>query len=111
MRPHLDTERQRPLGDEARDDAEGEQAQHLPPDLQACGRLLLDVFRGDPALSIRGEEAEEAWRVVEPVLSAWERGLVPLEEYPAGSDGPPERHAMPERRDDLLHEESVMPAE
>ncbi|PSK57161.1 Glucose-6-phosphate 1-dehydrogenase [Streptomyces sp. 111WW2] len=81
------------------------------PDLPAYGRLLLDVLRGDPALSIRGDEAEEAWRVVEPVLSAWERGLVPLEEYPAGSDGPPPRHATPERRDDLLHEESVMRAE
>ncbi|MFG3076469.1 glucose-6-phosphate dehydrogenase [Streptomyces sp. NPDC048225] len=80
------------------------------PDLPAYGRLLLDVLRGDPALSLRGDEAEEAWRVVEPVLSAWERGLVPLEEYPAGSDGPPPCHATPERRDDLLHEESIPPA-
>ncbi|AXK31279.1 glucose-6-phosphate dehydrogenase [Streptomyces armeniacus] len=62
-----------------------------PADLPAYGRLLLDVLTGDPALSIRGDEAEEAWRVVEPVLSAWERDLVPLEEYPAGSDGPPAR--------------------
>jgi glucose-6-phosphate 1-dehydrogenase len=62
------------------------------PALPAYGRLLLDVLNGDPALSIRGDEAEEAWRVVEPVLSAWERDLVPLEEYPAGSEGPPLRH-------------------
>ncbi|MEU1870241.1 MULTISPECIES: glucose-6-phosphate dehydrogenase [unclassified Streptomyces] len=81
------------------------------PDLPAYGRLLLDVFQGNPALSIRGDEAEEAWRVVEPVLSAWERGLVPLEEYPVGSDGPPPRHATPERRDDLLHEEAVLPTD
>ncbi|RGD57177.1 glucose-6-phosphate dehydrogenase (NADP(+)) [Kitasatospora xanthocidica] len=60
-----------------------------PQDLPAYGRLLLDVLNGDPALSIRGDEAEEAWRVLEPVLSAWERGLVPLDEYPAGSQGPP----------------------
>ncbi|MFZ4187154.1 glucose-6-phosphate dehydrogenase [Streptomyces pseudogriseolus] len=73
------------------------------PALPAYGRLLMDVFDGDPALSIRGDEAEEAWRVVEPVLSAWERGLVPLEEYPAGSDGPPQRHAAPGRRDASLH--------
>ena len=33
-------------------------------------------------------EAEEAWRVLTPVLSAWSEDLVPLEEYPAGSDGP-----------------------
>ncbi|MFF0079089.1 glucose-6-phosphate dehydrogenase [Streptomyces canus] len=60
-----------------------------PPELPAYGRVLLDVLRGDPAMSIRGDEAEEAWRVLTPVLSAWERNLVPLEEYPAGSDGPP----------------------
>ncbi|MEU1893475.1 glucose-6-phosphate dehydrogenase [Streptomyces pristinaespiralis] len=81
------------------------------PALPAYGRLLLDVLGGDPALSIRSDEAEEAWRVVEPVLSAWERDLVPMEEYPAGSDGPPPRHTTPGRRDDLLHEEAVMPAD
>lgn len=64
-------------------------AQMEPPDLPAYGRLLLDVLNGDPALSIRSDEAEEAWRVLAPVLSAWERDLVPLQEYPAGSDGPP----------------------
>ncbi|MFE6286488.1 glucose-6-phosphate dehydrogenase [Streptomyces sp. NPDC057877] len=62
-----------------------------PPHLPAYGRLLLDVLNGDPALSIRGDEAEEAWRVLTPVLDAWERDVVPLEEYPAGSDGLPPR--------------------
>jgi glucose-6-phosphate 1-dehydrogenase len=59
-----------------------------PPELPAYGRLLLDVLTGNAALSIRGDEAEEAWRVVEPVLAAWSNDLVPLQEYPAGSDGP-----------------------
>jgi glucose-6-phosphate 1-dehydrogenase len=59
-----------------------------PPELPAYGRLLLDVLTGDAALSIRGDEAEEAWRVVAPVLAAWSSDLVPLQEYPAGSDGP-----------------------
>lgn len=59
-----------------------------PPELPAYGRLLLDVLHRDPALSIRGDEAEESWRVVTPVLDAWEKVLVPLREYPAGSDGP-----------------------
>lgn len=58
------------------------------PELPAYGRLLLDVLSGDAALSIRGDEAEESWRVMTPVLSAWERDLVPLDEYPAGSSGP-----------------------
>jgi glucose-6-phosphate 1-dehydrogenase len=56
--------------------------------LPAYGRLLLDVLNGNAALSIRGDEAEEAWRVVTPVLSAWSDDLVPLEDYAAGSDGP-----------------------
>ncbi|WP_377272930.1 glucose-6-phosphate dehydrogenase [Peterkaempfera sp. SMS 1(5)a] len=59
-----------------------------PPELPAYGRLLLDVLTGDPALSIRGDEAEEAWRILTPVLSAWSSGMVPLEEYRAGSGGP-----------------------
>ena len=59
-----------------------------PPELPAYGRLLLDVMEGNAALSIRGDEAEECWRVVTPVLSAWSKDLVPLQEYPAGSDGP-----------------------
>jgi glucose-6-phosphate 1-dehydrogenase len=59
-----------------------------PPELPADGRLPLDVLNGNAALSIRGDEAEEAWRVVAPVLSAWSKDLVPLLEYPAGSGGP-----------------------
>jgi glucose-6-phosphate 1-dehydrogenase len=59
-----------------------------PAELPAYGRLLLDVFNRDPALSIRGDEAEESWRVVTPVLAAWAKDLVPLQDYAAGSDGP-----------------------
>ncbi|MET8777103.1 glucose-6-phosphate dehydrogenase [Nocardia sp. NPDC050713] len=56
-----------------------------PPELPAYGRLLLDVLTGNPVLSIRGDEAEQAWRVVTPIISAWSRDLVPLDHYPAGS--------------------------
>ena len=59
-----------------------------PAELPAYGRLLLDVLNRDPALSIRGDEAEESWRVVTPVLDAWAKDFVPLQEYAAGSDGP-----------------------
>jgi glucose-6-phosphate 1-dehydrogenase len=58
------------------------------PELPAYGRLVLDVLNRDPALSIRADEAEESWRVVAPVLDAWGKDLVPLWDYPAGSDGP-----------------------
>lgn len=66
-----------------------------PPELPAYGRLLLDVLHGNGALSIRGDEAEESWRVLTPVLDAWTKDLVPLEEYPAGSDGPGPRKPHP----------------
>jgi glucose-6-phosphate 1-dehydrogenase len=59
-----------------------------PPELPAYGQLLLDILNADAALSIRGDEAEESWRLVAPVLDAWSKDLVPLEEYPAGSGGP-----------------------
>jgi glucose-6-phosphate 1-dehydrogenase len=56
----------------------------LPP----YAHVLLDVLAGGNALSVGGDEAEQAWRVVSPVLAAWNAGHVPLEEYPAGSAGP-----------------------
>jgi glucose-6-phosphate 1-dehydrogenase len=59
-----------------------------PPELPAYGNVLFEVLSQNAELSIRGDEAEESWRVVTPVLEAWDSGLVPLEEYPAGSDGP-----------------------
>jgi glucose-6-phosphate 1-dehydrogenase len=59
-----------------------------PPALPAYASLLLDILNSNPALSIRGDEAEESWRIVQPVVDAWAQDVVPLEEYPAGSDGP-----------------------
>ena len=59
-----------------------------PQELPAYARLLLDALEGDPTFSIRGDEAEESWRIVEPIIDAWENWHVPLVEYPAGSDGP-----------------------
>jgi glucose-6-phosphate 1-dehydrogenase len=57
-------------------------------ELPAYGEVLAGVLRGDPLLSVRGDTAEQCWRIVAPVLAAWRAGEVPLEEYPAGSDGP-----------------------
>ncbi len=62
--------------------------QLAPQELSAYARLLLDVFEGDPSFSIRGDEAEESWRIVEPILAAWDSGAAPLLTYPAGSNGP-----------------------
>ncbi|WP_341716148.1 glucose-6-phosphate dehydrogenase [Micromonospora sp. FIMYZ51] len=59
-----------------------------PGELPAYGEVLRGAFEGDPTLSVRGDVAEECWRIVEPVLAAWKAGTVPLGEYPAGSTGP-----------------------
>jgi glucose-6-phosphate 1-dehydrogenase len=55
------------------------------PELPAYSRVLMDVLTGDNRLSIRGDEAEEAWRVLDPVLQAWAADRVPLQEYQAGA--------------------------
>ncbi len=64
-------------------------AELAPQELSAYARLLLDVFDGNAVLSIRGDEAEESWRIVEPILAAWTEGKVGMTEYAAGSNGPP----------------------
>jgi glucose-6-phosphate 1-dehydrogenase len=58
------------------------------PELPAYGRILLDVLRGNSALSIRADEAEHAWEILTPVIEGWSRNVAPLEEYSAGSNGP-----------------------
>lgn len=58
------------------------------PRMLPYGEILGAILDGNPLLTIRGDEAEELWRIVEPVLTAWRAGEVPLEEYPAGSAGP-----------------------
>jgi glucose-6-phosphate 1-dehydrogenase len=66
-------------------------ASYRSPDekpLEAYQALLLDVIRGDKTLFIRFDEVEWAWRVVDPIMQAWGKGLNPVQEYPAGSWGP-----------------------
>ncbi len=58
------------------------------PGLPAYATVLREVLVGNPILSIRGDEAEESWRIVEPVLAGWRAGRVPLQDAPAGSAGP-----------------------
>jgi glucose-6-phosphate 1-dehydrogenase len=57
--------------------------------------LLLDVMQGDATLFIRGDEAEEQWRLITPIEEAWANRELPA--YPAGSDGPEEANELPAR--------------
>ncbi len=53
------------------------------------GEVLSGLLSNDPTLSVRADVIEECWRIVEPVLNAWKKDAVLLEEYAAGTDGPP----------------------
>lgn len=56
--------------------------------LRPYGEILELIFEGNPLLSVRGDVAEECWRIVEPVLDAWAANEAPLETYAAGWAGP-----------------------
>jgi len=52
-------------------------------------RLLLDVTHGDQTLFTRGDEVEHAWRVIMPILNAWEKQEpADFPNYAAGTLGP-----------------------
>jgi glucose-6-phosphate 1-dehydrogenase len=59
-----------------------------PSELSAYGEVLAELLEGDPTLSVRGDIAEECWRIVAPVLAAWRADKVPLDTYAAGTRGP-----------------------
>lgn len=61
---------------------------------EAYERVLLDAFLGDATLFIRGDEVDTAWRLVQPVIDAFERDSLPLASYRAGSWGPLEAEAL-----------------
>jgi len=50
-------------------------------------------------LFTRGDEAEAQWRVVAPILEAWESAAPPdFPNYAAGSSGPEAAERLPGRR-------------
>jgi len=64
------------------------EAEFGPGQLLAYGEVLEGVLDGDPSLSVRGDTAEECWRIVAPVVREWAADTVPLDDYKAGSAGP-----------------------
>ena len=58
------------------------------PGRTAYANLLLEMLQGDPMLFIRGDEAEESWRIIDPVMKAWAADDVPMQEYAAGAAPP-----------------------
>lgn len=56
--------------------------------LGAYGEVLWGILTDDPTLSLRADVVEECWRIVAPVLAAWSKDAVKLDQYRAGSAGP-----------------------
>lgn len=56
---------------------------------EAYERLILDAMIGDGTLFIRGDETEASWKIMTPILDAWQTlGTRGMENYAAGSWGP-----------------------
>jgi glucose-6-phosphate 1-dehydrogenase len=54
---------------------------------EAYERLILDVLLGDPPLFPRHEEVELSWKILDPIVSYWEKKGKP-EQYRPGTWGP-----------------------
>lgn len=57
------------------------------PHANAYERVLADAIRGDQTLFATSREVLEAWRIVQPVLAAWERDNTDLQAYRRGTAG------------------------
>jgi glucose-6-phosphate 1-dehydrogenase len=61
---------------------------------EAYERLILDTMRGDATLFTRNDEVEAQWRIIDPIIGAWEQDDRPLHTYPSGSQGPEEADSI-----------------
>jgi len=62
---------------------------------EAYETLLLDAMRGDANLFMRADQVEAAWRVITPIMDAWEhRKPVDFPNYAPGSWGPEDAEAL-----------------
>jgi glucose-6-phosphate 1-dehydrogenase len=59
-----------------------------PARMTAYGEVLAQILDGSQLLTVRGDSAEDCWRIVEPVLKAFADNEVRMESYSAGSTGP-----------------------
>jgi len=67
----------------------------------AYERLLLDALKGDASLFARSDAIELAWRLIDPILTGWERApdISPLRTYEKGTWGPAEADNLLARED------------
>ena len=65
----------------------------------AYERLLIEVIRGNPALFMRRDEVEFAWKWIDGIIAGWEQSTQPVEGYVAGTWGPTAASLMLDRDD------------
>ncbi|MBS64581.1 glucose-6-phosphate dehydrogenase [Salinisphaera sp.] len=65
----------------------------------AYERLLMEVLRGNPALFMRRDEIETAWRWIDRIIDSWHSRGVRTHEYMAGSWGPTDSFVLLDRDD------------
>jgi len=62
---------------------------------EAYETLLLDVMEGNPTLFMRADQVEAAWKIVMPILEAWEsRAPGNFPNYSPDSWGPEDADAL-----------------
>ncbi|SFV35773.1 glucose-6-phosphate dehydrogenase [Thermoflavifilum thermophilum] len=62
---------------------------------EAYETLLLDIMEGDATLFMRADQVEAAWRVITPILEAWQnRPPVDFPNYAPGTWGPEDAEAL-----------------
>ena len=54
----------------------------------AYERLLMEVLRGNPALFMRRDEVDAAWKFIDSIIEGWESTNQKVETYVAGTWGP-----------------------
>ncbi|MGK7888338.1 MAG: glucose-6-phosphate dehydrogenase, partial [Leptolyngbyaceae cyanobacterium] len=71
------------------------------PTTEAYSRLLVDAMLGDQTRFTRGDEVEESWRIITPILQVWDAPASPeaIPLYEAGSWGPVESELLLNRDD------------
>lgn len=57
------------------------------PGLTAYGSVMRWILDGDPTFTVRADATEEGWRIIDLIQHAYDT-CAPLQEYPAGSQGP-----------------------
>ena len=62
---------------------------------EAYETLLEDVIEGNPTLFMRADQVEAAWKIIQPILEAWQsRPPVDFPNYAPGTWGPEDAEAL-----------------